>query len=85
MIVRALGYSKLADYSGMFQSQLTDIANTKHRGSIVIATTLGIVPTDKQKFEPQATVSRADAAITFKRFLEKRGEQDNGPVLFREQ
>ncbi|GED69047.1 hypothetical protein BRE01_27490 [Brevibacillus reuszeri] len=85
MIVRALGYSKLADYSGMFQSQLTDIANTKHRGSIVIATTLGIVPTDKQKFEPQATVSRADAAITFTRFLEKRGEQDNGPVLFREQ
>lgn len=84
MIVRALGYSKLADYSGMFQSQLTDIANTKHRGSIVIATTLGIVPTDKQKFQPQATVSRADAAITFTRFLEKRGEQDTQPIVYRD-
>ncbi|MGG1663451.1 YcdB/YcdC domain-containing protein [Brevibacillus sp. NRS-1366] len=84
MIVRALGYNKLADYSGMFQSQLTDIANTKHRGSIVIATTLGIVPTDKQKFQPQAIVSRADAAITFTRFLEKRGEQDTQPILYRE-
>jgi len=84
MIVRALGYSKLADYSGMFQSQLTDIANTKHRGSIVIATTLGIVPTDKQKFQPQATVSRADAAISFTRFLEKRGEQDTQPIVYRD-
>lgn len=84
MIVRALGYSKLADYSGMFQSQLTDIAGTKHRGSIVIATTLGIVPTDKQTFQPQAKVSRADAAITFTRFLEKRGEQDTQPIVFRD-
>jgi len=84
MIVRALGYSKLADYSGMFQSQLTDIAGTKHRGSIVIATTLGIVPTEKQTFQPQAKVSRADAAITFTRFLEKRGEQDTQPLVFRD-
>ncbi|MDR7314253.1 YcdB/YcdC domain-containing protein [Brevibacillus nitrificans] len=77
MIVRALGYSKLADYSNMFQSNLTDIAGTKHRGSIVIATTLGIMTTDKQTFQPQAKVSRADAAVTFTRFLEKRGEEQD--------
>ncbi|MFD2370872.1 S-layer homology domain-containing protein [Brevibacillus sp. GCM10020057] len=80
MIVRALGYSKLANYSSMFQSNLTDIAGTQHRGAIVIATTLGIMTADKQKFQPKAAVSRADAAIAFTRFLEKRGEQDAQPV-----
>ncbi|KQL45510.1 S-layer protein [Brevibacillus choshinensis] len=82
MIVRALGYNKLADYSSMFQSNLTDIANTKHRGAIVIATTLGIMTSDKQAFKPTATVSRADAATTFTRFLEKRGNQDSQPVTY---
>ncbi|HZG79454.1 MAG TPA: S-layer homology domain-containing protein, partial [Brevibacillus sp.] len=81
MIVRALGYKNLAQYSNMFQSDLTDIANSPKRGSIIIATTLGIVPTDKQTFRPQATVSRADAAITFSRFLEKRSEQDTQPSV----
>ncbi|MDF2680278.1 MAG: S-layer protein [Brevibacillus sp.] len=82
MIVRALGYNKLADYSSMFQSNLTDIANTKHRGAIVIATTLGIMTSDKQVFQPKATVSRADAATTFTRFLEKRGNQDSQPAIY---
>ncbi|QRG66133.1 YcdB/YcdC domain-containing protein [Brevibacillus choshinensis] len=82
MIVRAMGYSKLADYSSMFQSKLTDIANTKHRGAIVIATTLGIMTTDKQAFKPTATVSRADAATSFTRFLEKRGTQETNPVMY---
>jgi len=82
MIVRALGYSNLAEYSSMFQSSLTDIAGMKHRGSIIIATTLGIIPSDKQTFKPQAAVSRADAAVAFTRFLEKRGEQTTNPVVY---
>ncbi|RNB55870.1 S-layer protein [Brevibacillus gelatini] len=84
MIVRALGYKKLTDYPGMFQSPLTDIGNTKHRASIIIATTLGIVPTDKTKFQPQGAVSRADAAVTFTRFLEKRGNVDTESDLLRD-
>lgn len=83
MIVRALGYSKLADYPGMFQTRLTDIASTKHRVSIIIATTLDIIPSDKQQYRPQAKVSRADAAISFIRFLEKRSEQNTQPILYR--
>lgn len=82
MIVRALGYSNLANYSGMFQSNLTDISGSKHRGAIVIATTLGIIPTDKTAFHPQAAVSRADAAVAFTRFLEKRGDQNSQPVAY---
>ncbi|MCG5250916.1 S-layer homology domain-containing protein [Brevibacillus agri] len=84
MIVRALGYNKLADYPGMFQSPLTDIGNAKHRASIIIATTLGIVPTDKTKFQPQGAVSRADAAVTFTRFLEKRGNAGTESVFIRD-
>jgi len=83
MIVRALGYKNLAQYSDMFQSNLTDIDRSPNRGSIIIATTLGIIPTDKQTFRPQSTVSRADAAITFSRFLEKRSEQDTQPSVSR--
>lgn len=83
MIARALGYSNLASYSDMFQSKLTDIANAKHRGAIVIASTLGIMPTANDKFQPQLTVSREDAAITFTHFLEKRGDQSARPVPYR--
>lgn len=84
MIVRALGYKKLTDFPGMFQSELSDIADSKYRSSIIIATTLGIVPTDKQKFQPKSLVPRADAATTFSRFLEKRDAQDNSATLLRE-
>ncbi|MGM0712120.1 S-layer homology domain-containing protein [Brevibacillus parabrevis] len=84
MIVRALGYNKLTDYPGMFQSSFTDIANAKHRASIIIATAMGIVPAEKTTFAPQAAVSRADAAITFTRFLEKRGTPESLSAALRD-
>ena len=74
MIVRALGYHQLAEYAEMFRSDLADIAGANERGSIVIATGLGIIPIDGKQFRPLASVSRADAAIAFSRFLEKRDE-----------
>jgi Zn-dependent metalloprotease len=76
MLVRALGYRKLAEYSGMFQTKLTDIGDSKQRGAIVIVTTLGIMDADRTEFQPKEQVSRADAAIAFFRFLEKRSELD---------
>ena len=79
MIVRALGYQSLAEYSEMFDSELTDIANAEERGAIIIAATLGIIPTEQKQFHPEATVSRADAAITFSNFLEKRSELETKP------
>ncbi|CAM5785055.1 YcdB/YcdC domain-containing protein [Brevibacillus borstelensis] len=78
MLVRALGYRKLADYSDMFQSDLTDIAKSKNRGAIVIVTSLGIMKSG-QEFHPEDTVSRADAAIAFSRFLEVRSKLDENP------
>ncbi|UYZ14632.1 S-layer homology domain-containing protein [Brevibacillus sp. WF146] len=74
MIVRALGYRKLAEHAEMFATKLTDIDQSTHRGAIVIVTTLGIMPPGKGEFRPKGSVSRADAAIAFARFLEKRSE-----------
>ncbi|MGC5327554.1 S-layer homology domain-containing protein [Brevibacillus sp. SYSU BS000544] len=74
MLVRALGYKKLASYNNLFDSKLTDIANSKHRGSIAIVTALGIMSSEKNQFQPQTKVSRADAAVSFYNFLEKRRE-----------
>ncbi|GAA4717287.1 YcdB/YcdC domain-containing protein [Brevibacillus fulvus] len=74
LIVRALGYKKLADYSRLFAADFTDVQDSKLRGPIAIVTTLGIMSAENNRFQPEAPVSRADAAVAFYRFLEKRGE-----------
>ncbi len=74
MIVRALGYKKLASYQSLFETKLTDVNNSKHRGAIAIVTALGIMTGEKNQFKPKASVSRADAAVAFYRFIEKRRE-----------
>jgi hypothetical protein len=78
MLVRALGYRKLAEYSGMFQTKLTDIGDSKQRGAIIIVTTLGIMEAEGTEFQPKEKVSRSDAAVAFTRFLEKRSELKEG-------
>lgn len=74
LLVRALGYKKLASYNSLFSTNLTDVANSKVRGSIAIINALGIMNGSKGQFRPDASVSRADAAVSFYRFLEKRRE-----------
>ncbi|MBR8660904.1 S-layer homology domain-containing protein [Brevibacillus sp. NL20B1] len=74
MIVRALGYRKLSEHAEMFATKLTDIDQSTHRGAIVIVSTLGIMTPAKGEFQPKGSVSRADAAVAFARFLEKRSE-----------
>lgn len=78
MLVRALGYSKLAEHSEMFHSELTDIGQSKHKGAIIIVSALGIMD-GKDEFRPASSVSRADAAIAFVRFLEKRSQLEAPP------
>ncbi|MBO8163731.1 MAG: S-layer homology domain-containing protein [Brevibacillus sp.] len=77
MLVRALGLHKLADYEDMFASNVTDI-DADQRGTIAIVTTLGIMTAPDGKFTPARVVSRADAAVAFSRFLEKRNELNLG-------
>ncbi|MFY0544607.1 YcdB/YcdC domain-containing protein [Brevibacillus sp. H7] len=82
MLVRGLGYRKLAQHSDMFQSDLTDIGSSKARGAIVIVSSLNIMPTENQRFQPQTTVSRADAAVAFARFLEKRSDLEERRIYY---
>ncbi|MGE5703108.1 MAG: S-layer homology domain-containing protein [Clostridia bacterium] len=78
LLVRALGYSKLAEHPNLFTTTLTDVPDGKARGSIAIVSELGIMPGQDNRFQPAKEVSRADAAIAFYRFLEKRTElQEN--------
>ncbi|MET3287904.1 UNVERIFIED_CONTAM: hypothetical protein ABID98_000474 [Brevibacillus sp. OAP136] len=74
MLVRALGYRTLASHNDMFTTKMTDIANNKLRGPIIIINSLGIMPAEQNLFQPDEEVSRADAALAFSRFLEKRAE-----------
>jgi len=74
MLVRGLGYRKLAQHADMFANKLTDIGSSQARGSIIIVTSLGIMSAANDRFQPQANVSRAEAAVAFARFLEKRSD-----------
>lgn len=73
MLVRALGLHKLADYESLFASNVTDVAE-EERGVIAIVTGLGIMNAENGQFAPDRVVSRANAAVAFSRFLEKRNE-----------
>ncbi|UFJ41562.1 S-layer homology domain-containing protein [Brevibacillus humidisoli] len=77
MLVRALGLHKLADYDSLFATNVTDISE-EERGTIAIITTLGIMSAQDGKFSPDLVVNRADAAVAFSRFLEKRNELNLG-------
>lgn len=82
MLVRGLGYRKLAQHTDMFANKLSDIGSSKARGSIIIVTALGIMEAENQRFQPQATVSRADAAVAFARFLEKRSDLEERRIYY---
>ncbi|MDF2934888.1 MAG: S-layer protein [Paenibacillaceae bacterium] len=73
MIVRALGYNKLAQQSGMFRLDVTDADAVQHKGHAAIAVGLEIMSIDGSQFRPADEVTRAQAATAFFRFLEKRG------------
>ncbi|MNC03788.1 hypothetical protein D3C75_512120 [compost metagenome] len=73
LIVRALGYNKLAQQSSMFRLDVTDVDTVQHKGHAAIAVGLGIMSIDGSQFRPSDEVTRAQAATAFFRFLEKRG------------
>jgi hypothetical protein len=66
----------------MFKTDLQDVQDSKYRGPIAIVTTLGIMTPQDQKFNVQGVVSRADAAVAFSRFLEKRNELSSQRLPF---
>jgi hypothetical protein len=80
LIVRALGYDKLAEYSDIFKLDLKDASKIKHKGQVAIVVGLGILSASNGSFMPEQEVSRAQAAIAFSRYLQTRSVLQDAPL-----
>lgn len=79
LIVRALGFNPLAQYSDIFALSAKDADAIKHKGQVAIVVGLGIMSLSDGKFGPEQQVTRAQAATAFFRFLQKRETLANSP------
>jgi Zn-dependent metalloprotease len=80
LIVRALGYSALAEFDGIFSLNVNDATDVKNKGSVAIVMGLEIMTSSESKFNPDKEVTRAEAAMAFYRYLEKRSLlEENNP------
>ncbi|MFC0211788.1 S-layer homology domain-containing protein [Paenibacillus chartarius] len=84
LIVRALGYSKLAEKDGIFAKPFTDSASLKRPGEVAIVVGLGIMSASEAgSFLPAETVTKAQAATAFYRYLEARADlQGKRPIYY---
>ncbi len=81
LLVRALGYSKLAQIEGLFKLDLSDAVEIQKKGHAAIMIGLGIMtPSADGRFRPAEQVTRAQAATAFLRYLEKRAQLQDRPV-----
>lgn len=80
LLVRALGYSKLASTPGLFNLNVSDAESVQHKGHVAIVLSLGILSTSNGSFLPAAEVTRATAATAFYRYLEKRSTLQDTPI-----
>jgi hypothetical protein len=76
LLVRSLGYEKLASYPGLFSVKYKDQTKIKEKGSVGLISGLGIFSSaDKNgNFLPAKTMTRADLAIVLSKFLEIQPE-----------
>lgn len=71
IVVRGLGYDKLAEIDGVFDVPLADAASMKHKGYAGLVKRLHIMNTDAQnEFEPQRQLTKAEAAVILYRYLQ---------------
>lgn len=81
LLVRALGFDKLAGVSSLFKLDYRDADQVKLKGQVAIALALGLF--DKAadgSFRPTAEVTRADAAVAFYKFLQIRPTMQSSPI-----
>lgn len=80
LIVRALGYSTLANYDHIFKANFKDAAEIDNKGQAAIVVGLKIMSLSDGKFLPDKAVTRAEASIAFYRYLQKRAELQEAPL-----
>lgn len=73
LIVKALGYAKLAEVEGLFALETSDMSSIEAHGEVALITALDILTLNGDgAFRPDEEVTRAQAATAFYRYLEKR-------------
>ncbi|MEO3943912.1 YcdB/YcdC domain-containing protein [Gorillibacterium sp. CAU 1737] len=83
LLVRALGFDKLAAKSDLFLLNVKDADQVKGKGQAAIVLTLGIMEkTADGSFAPASKVSRADAAVSFYNFLKARPTMASTPITY---
>ncbi|WP_232699850.1 YcdB/YcdC domain-containing protein [Brevibacillus daliensis] len=82
LFVRSLGYHGLSQTPDLFQMNMKDLKIEHPVGAIAIVTTLEIMDAPKELFQPDASVTREEAALYFMRYMEKRKQLDIkvGPI-----
>jgi hypothetical protein len=81
LIVRALGYGKLAEYDSMFAKNAADASALKRPGDAAIVVGLGIMTLQNGYFLPSAKVTKAQAATAFSRYLQARAQLQDKPFM----
>lgn len=82
LIVRALGYGKLAQYEDIFNISFQDSSQSKYKGQVAIVVGLGVMTLSNGKFEPLKQVTRAEAATAFYRYLQTRAALQDRPLYY---
>lgn len=82
LIVRALGYGKLAQYEDIFNVSFQDASQSSNKGQVAIVVGLGVMTLSKGKFEPRKQVTRAEAATAFYRYLQARAALQDRPLYY---
>jgi len=81
LIVKALGYNKLAKFDDLFNLDVKDASKIKNKGHVAIVNHLGIMSSQKDgNFLPEKEVTRAEAAMGFYKYLQKRVELVDTPM-----
>ncbi|TDQ42192.1 YcdB/YcdC domain-containing protein [Aureibacillus halotolerans] len=75
-VSRVLGYDELASADDLFKSPFSDTSDIEHLGAAAIVSHFGIMTGIEGKFEPEAEVTRAQAATAFLRLLSVRANQN---------
>lgn len=73
-----LKYDKLTAYldKDVTVSQFSDSSSINNKGAVALAVKLGLLKDDNGKFNPQQTVTRAQAAVVIMKLVELQGKTD---------
>ncbi|UJF33557.1 S-layer homology domain-containing protein [Paenibacillus hexagrammi] len=82
LIVKALGYKTLTKYEKVFNQDFADKAQLKNVGEVAIVVGLDIMSLNDGSFGPDQEVTKAQAAVAFYRYLQKRSDLQDSPRMY---